>query len=116
MALRRAETTGSRGVRSLTARLTCTTHHLGCEMTPDQVLAIVDRSGLSGRGGAGFPTGRQWRAVGDAPGAPKTIVCNADEGEPGCFKDRVLMTYDPHALIEGMIIAAAGCHWNNNAQ
>ena len=76
------------------------------EMTPDQVLATVDRSGLTGRGGAGFPTGRKWRAVADAPGSPKTIVCNADEGEPGCFKDRVLMTYDPHALIEGMILAA----------
>ncbi|MCY3547320.1 MAG: NAD(P)H-dependent oxidoreductase subunit E [Gemmatimonadetes bacterium] len=74
--------------------------------TPDEVIGIVDRSGLAGRGGACFPTGRKWRAVAEATGAPKTIVCNADEGEPGCFKDRLLMDHDPHALIEGMAIAA----------
>jgi NADH-quinone oxidoreductase subunit F len=76
------------------------------EMTPEQVLAEVDQSGLAGRGGAGFPTGRKWRSVSEADGTPKTIVCNADEGEPGCFKDRALMDYDPYAMIEGMIIAA----------
>ena len=76
------------------------------EMTPEQVLDVVDASGLAGRGGAGFPTGRKWRAVAGAPGEPKTIVCNADEGEPGCFKDRVLMDRDPHAVLEGMAIAA----------
>ena len=75
-------------------------------MTPAQILDVVDASGLAGRGGAGFPTGRKWRAVADAPGTPKTIVCNADEGEPGCFKDRVLMDHDPHAVLEGMAIAA----------
>ena len=75
-------------------------------MTPTEVIDVMDRSGLAGRGGAGFPTGRKWRAVADAPGGPKTIVCNADEGEPGCFKDRVLMDHDPHALIEGMALAA----------
>jgi len=75
------------------------------EMSPAEVLDIVDASGLAGRGGAGFPTGRKWRAVADAAGGPKTIVCNADEGEPGCFKDRVLMDYDPHAVIEGMLLA-----------
>ena len=76
------------------------------EMTPEAVAAEVDRSGLAGRGGAGFPTGRKWRAVAEAPGAPKTVVCNADEGEPGCFKDRVLMDCDPHGLLEGMALAA----------
>ncbi len=76
------------------------------EMTPADVIDVIDRSGLVGRGGAGFPTGRKWRAVADAPGKPKTIVCNADEGEPGCFKDRVLMDHDPHATIEGMALAA----------
>lgn len=76
------------------------------EMTPEAVTAVVDRSGLAGRGGAGFPTGRKWRAVAEAPGTPKTVVCNADEGEPGCFKDRVLMDYDPHGLLEGMALAA----------
>ena len=75
-------------------------------MSPDEVIGVVDRSGLAGRGGACFPTGRKWRAVADAAGTPKTIVCNADEGEPGCFKDRVLMDHDPHALIEGMALAA----------
>ena len=76
------------------------------EMTPEAVADAVDRSGLAGRGGAGFPTGRKWRAVAEAPGAPKTVVCNADEGEPGCFKDRVLMDCDPHGLLEGMALAA----------
>ncbi len=77
-----------------------------CRMDPGQVLAVIDESGLTGRGGAGFPTGRKWRAVAEATGTPKTIVCNADEGEPGCFKDRDLMDLDPHALIEGMALAA----------
>ncbi|MEX1367288.1 MAG: NADH-ubiquinone oxidoreductase-F iron-sulfur binding region domain-containing protein [Nannocystaceae bacterium] len=75
-------------------------------MRPAEVIEHITASGLAGRGGAGFPTGRKWRAVADAPGAPKSIVCNADEGEPGCFKDRALMDHDPHALIEGMAIAA----------
>ena len=70
------------------------------------VLRTITQSGLAGRGGAGFPTGRKWQAVADAEGTPKTIVCNADEGEPGCFKDRALMDHDPHALVEGMAIAA----------
>ncbi len=74
--------------------------------TPAELLNVVDASELAGRGGAGFPTGRKWRAVADAAGHPKTIVCNADEGEPGCFKDRTLMDYDPHAVIEGIIAAA----------
>lgn len=74
--------------------------------SPADVLDIIDESGLAGRGGAGFPTGTKWRAVADAVGGPKTVVCNADEGEPGCFKDRALLDYDPHAIIEGMTIAA----------
>jgi NADH:ubiquinone oxidoreductase subunit F (NADH-binding) len=76
------------------------------EMKPEDVIATVHESGLAGRGGAGFPTGVKWRAVADAPGHVKTIVCNADEGEPGCFKDRAIMDYDPHALVEGMALAA----------
>ena len=76
------------------------------EMTPDQTLELVAESKLAGRGGAGFPTGVKWKAVATAPGVPKTIVCNADEGEPGCFKDRALLDYDPHAVLEGMAIAA----------
>ncbi|GAB4530787.1 MAG: NAD(P)H-dependent oxidoreductase subunit E [Haliangiales bacterium] len=73
--------------------------------TPAALRQQIHDSGLAGRGGAGFPTGRKWQAVAEAPGQPKTIVCNADEGEPGCFKDRLLMDHDPHALIEGMIAA-----------
>jgi NADH-quinone oxidoreductase subunit F len=73
---------------------------------PERLIDTVDASGLAGRGGAGFPTGRKWRAVAEAPGHPKSIVCNADEGEPGCFKDRCLMDHDPHAVIEGMVLAA----------
>jgi NADH-quinone oxidoreductase subunit F len=76
------------------------------EMKPSEVIRAVQESGLAGRGGAGFPTGRKWQAVADAPGEPRTIVCNADEGEPGCFKDRALMDHDPHAVLEGMIAAA----------
>jgi NADH-quinone oxidoreductase subunit F len=76
------------------------------ESSPAALLKVIQESGLSGRGGAAFPTGRKWQAVADAPGNPKTIVCNADEGEPGCFKDRALLDYDPHAIIEGMLAAA----------
>lgn len=75
------------------------------EMSPAEVIQTVSDSGLTGRGGAGFPTGTKWTAVADASGTPKTIVCNADEGEPGCFKDRAIMDHDPHAVIEGMILA-----------
>lgn len=75
------------------------------EMTPETLIQELTDSGLAGRGGAGFPTGRKWGAVRDAEGEQKYIICNADEGEPGCFKDRAIMDYDPHALIEGMILA-----------
>ncbi|MDG2281855.1 MAG: NADH-ubiquinone oxidoreductase-F iron-sulfur binding region domain-containing protein, partial [Longimicrobiales bacterium] len=74
-------------------------------MTPEALIGLIDESGLAGRGGAGFPTGRKWRAVAEADGGPKTVVCNADEGEPGCFKDRALMDHDPHAVLEGMALA-----------
>ncbi len=74
--------------------------------TPNELVALISESGLAGRGGAGFPTGRKWQMVAAAAGGPKTIVCNADEGEPGCFKDRVIMDYDPFALIEGITLAA----------
>ena len=75
-------------------------------MSPEELLKLIDESKLAGRGGAGFPTGRKWSMVAEAPGGPKSVVCNADEGEPGCFKDRAIMDYDPHLLIEGMLIAA----------
>jgi NADH-quinone oxidoreductase subunit F len=78
------------------------------KMPPRAVIATISDSGLAGRGGAGFPTGRKWQAVAEAPGQPKTVVCNADEGEPGCFKDRAILDHDPHAVIEGMLLAAYG--------
>ena len=80
--------------------------HAISNLTPQEVVNILKDSQLAGRGGAGFPTGTKWESVLNAPGEPKTIVCNADEGEPGCFKDRVILDYDPHAIIEGMTIAA----------
>ena len=73
---------------------------------PAELVALIADSQLAGRGGAGFPTGQKWQAVAEAPGEPKTVVCNADEGEPGCFKDRALLEWDPHAVIEGMLLAA----------
>ena len=73
--------------------------------TPQQVIDEVTASGLQGRGGAGFPTGRKWAFTAAAEGEPKYIICNADESEPGTFKDRALMEGDPHRIIEGMILA-----------
>ena len=75
-------------------------------LTPTDVIETLKESQLAGRGGAGFPTGMKWESVLNAPGEPKTVVCNADEGEPGCFKDRVILDYAPHAVIEGMTLAA----------
>ncbi|MBC7092584.1 SLBB domain-containing protein [Candidatus Bipolaricaulota bacterium] len=76
------------------------------QMTPEQVIAEVRRSGLRGRGGAGFPTGAKWEAVRAAPGTPKYVICNADEGDPGAFMDRAVLEGDPHSVLEGMAIAA----------
>ena len=75
-------------------------------MTSDQVIAEVEASGLIGRGGAAFPTGLKWKFTRAAEGAPKYVVCNADESEPGTFKDRVLMEHRPHLLLEGIALAA----------
>ena len=76
------------------------------EMKPADVIAEITKSGLRGRGGAGFPTGAKLKAVAQAPGAPKYVICNADESEPGTFKDRLILEGDPHSLIEAMTIAA----------
>ena len=75
------------------------------ERGPAHVIREVTDSGLVGRGGAAFPTGRKWQAVAQAPVRPKYLVCNADESEPGTFKDRVLMEEDPFAVVEAMTIA-----------
>jgi NADH-quinone oxidoreductase subunit F len=76
-------------------------------MTPDAVIDVVKASGLRGRGGAGFPTGMKWQFVDKKSPKPKYICCNADESEPGTFKDHVLMERNPHLLFEGCLI---GCH------
>ncbi len=76
------------------------------KMTPDAVIAEVKASSLRGRGGAGFPTGLKWSFMPKNYNGNKYLVCNSDEGEPGTFKDRDIMRYNPHALIEGMIIGA----------
>ncbi|MFD2248419.1 NADH-quinone oxidoreductase subunit NuoF [Pontibacter ruber] len=75
-------------------------------MTPDEVVEEVKTSGLRGRGGAGFPTGMKWSFLAKPEGVPRYLVCNADESEPGTFKDRVFMQKNPHALIEGMITSS----------
>jgi len=76
------------------------------ELSPEEVISEVDASGLRGRGGAGFPTGKKWALMRKAQGSPRYIVCNADEGDPGAFMDRAVLEGDPHAIIEGMAIAA----------
>jgi NADH-quinone oxidoreductase subunit F len=75
-------------------------------MQPEEVIDAVKRSGLRGRGGAGFPTGRKWESCRRAPGEPKYVICNADEGDPGAYMDRGLLEGNPHSILEGMIIGA----------
>jgi len=75
-------------------------------MAPDEIVAQIERSGLRGRGGAGFPTGRKWRLVRQAAGDPKYLICNADEGDPGAYMDRSLLESDPFAVLEGMTVGA----------
>ena len=75
------------------------------EMTPPEVIEEVKKSGLRGRGGAGFPTGRKWEYCRNATSRQKYVICNADEGDPGAFMDRSILEADPHAVIEGLIIA-----------
>jgi len=76
------------------------------KMTPEAVLEAVEKSGLRGRGGGGFPTGRKWRFCREAVGEKKYIICNGSEGDPGAFLDRTIMEGDPHAIVEGMAIGA----------
>jgi NADH-quinone oxidoreductase subunit F len=76
------------------------------KMTPDEIVEEVKKSGLRGRGGAGFPTGLKWSFLAKPEGVPRHLVCNADESEPGTFKDRYLMEFLPHLLIEGLIVSS----------
>jgi NADH:ubiquinone oxidoreductase subunit F (NADH-binding)/(2Fe-2S) ferredoxin/NAD-dependent dihydropyrimidine dehydrogenase PreA subunit len=76
------------------------------EMTPEAIIEEITASGLRGRGGAGFPTGKKWLACRQAKGSPKYLICNGDEGDPGAFMDRSVLEADPHSVLEGMIIGA----------
>ncbi len=82
------------------------------EMTPEQIIEEVKRSGLRGRGGGGFPTGIKWESCRNAPGDIKYVIVNADEGDPGAYADRSLLEGNPHSVLEGLIIGAyaIGCH------
>ena len=82
------------------------------KMAPNDIVEEVKKSGLRGRGGAGFPTGLKWSFLAKPEGVPRYLVCNADESEPGTFKDRYLMEFIPHLLIEGLIVSsyALGCN------
>lgn len=75
------------------------------ELTPQQVIDLIARSGLRGRGGAGYPTGLKWQTVAKARGPERYVICNGDEGDPGAFMDRSVMESDPHRVLEGMAIA-----------
>ena len=75
-------------------------------LSPEDVIREIDHAELRGRGGAGFPTARKWRFCREAAGAPKYLICNADEGDPGAFMNRALMEGDPHAVLEGMLVGA----------
>jgi len=76
------------------------------QMKPEEVVKEMTASGLRGRGGGGFPTGVKWKTCREAPGEPKYVVCNADEGDPGAYMDRSIIEGDPHSVLEGMAIAA----------
>lgn len=78
--------------------------HKALQMDPEQIIEWIQKSGLRGRGGGGFPTGTKWRSCRDASGEPRYVIANGDEGDPGAFMDRSLMEGNPHAVIEGMII------------
>lgn len=75
-------------------------------MQPEQVISLIEKKGLVGRGGAAYPTGKKWRTCRDAPSGEKFIICNADEGEPGTFKDKFIIMHNPRTMIEGILICA----------
>ena len=81
-------------------------YHVLTDIRPAEVVEEITRSGLRGRGGAGFPTGLKWGTVAKSPGARKFVVCNGDEGDPGAYMDRSILESDPHLVLEGMAIAA----------
>ncbi len=92
------ETIGVGGYAALGKALT--------SMNSEKIITLIEKSGLRGRGGGGFPSGRKWRSCRDAHGDARYVVCNGDEGDPGAFMDRSIMEGDPHSVVEGMIIGA----------
>jgi NADH-quinone oxidoreductase subunit F len=97
------------GIQSLTGYKDCggyTALEKALKMKPEEIVEEVKKSGLRGRGGAGFPTGMKWSFIAKPAGVARYLVCNADESEPGTFKDRYLMQRKPHLLVEGMIISS----------
>jgi len=76
------------------------------ELGPDKTLEAIKRAGLRGRGGGGFPTWQKWETTRRAPGDPKYVIVNADEGDPGAFMNRSLLEGNPHSVLEGLIIGA----------
>ena len=103
------EKTGIEGIRSYEVYRKnggYTSVEKALKMTPDEIVEEVKKSGMRGRGGAGFPMGMKWSFIDKKSGKPRHLVCNADESEPGTFKDRYLMEHIPHLLIEGMIASS----------
>jgi len=80
--------------------------HKALRMKPEEIIEEIKSSGLRGRGGGGFPTGKKWESCRRAHGEPKYVICNADEGDPGAYMDRSLLEGNPHLVLEGMIIGA----------
>ncbi len=93
-------------IEEYTARGGYTALEMISKISADEIIDIIKVSGLAGRGGAGFPTWFKWQAAKNSPGSEKYVICNADEGDPGAFMDRAVLEGDPHAVIEGMLIAS----------
>jgi NADH-quinone oxidoreductase subunit F len=110
--LEKIDIPGIRGYEAYRSNGGYTAVEKALKMSPDEVVEEVKKSGLRGRGGAGFPTGLKWSFLAKPAGVPRYLVCNADESEPGTFKDRYLMEFIPHLLIEGLIASswALGCN------
>jgi NADH:ubiquinone oxidoreductase subunit F (NADH-binding) len=113
--LERLASGGARSLQAYTAHGGYRALEQAIEKPRDKIIEAMEISGLRGRGGAGFPTGRKWRAVAQQPLGEKFVIANADEGDPGAYIDRFLLEDDPHALLEGMLLAAyavgAGKGW-----
>ena len=87
----------------------CLAEHDGkAALSPEELIKVIEASGLRGRGGAGFPTGRKWRMTAGQPGNVKYVICNGDEGDPGAFMDRMILESFPYRVIEGLAMAARG--------